>query len=65
MPMVHFAFAYGTVSRLHCHQRCLQFCLWKNKKWQPTAVLAANNYLYYHLNQLDLRNINPSQGTIV
>ena len=41
------------------------FASGKNKKWQPTAALAANDYLYYHLNRLDLRNINPSQGTIV
>ena len=26
------------------------FAYGKNKKWQPTAAFAANNYLYYHLN---------------
>jgi len=26
----------------------------KNKKWQPTAALAANDYLHHHLSQMDL-----------
>ena len=34
----------------------------KTKNWQPTAALAANDYLHYHLDQLDLRLLKPSQG---
>ena len=31
----------------------------KTKEWQPTAALAANDYLYHHLNQLDISDMNP------
>ena len=30
----------------------------KTKEWQPTAALAANSYLYHHLNQLDISSMN-------
>jgi len=31
------------------------FASGKTKDWQPTAALAANDYLYHHLNQMDLK----------
>ena len=33
----------------------------KTKEWQPTATLAANSYLYHHLNQLDISSMNAAK----
>ena len=44
------------------------FASGKDKIWQPTAALAANNYLHYHLSQMDLSNMkdNPHvQGLLI
>ena len=38
------------------------FASGKNKKWQPTAALAANDYLHFHFSRLNLRALKPSQG---
>ena len=38
------------------------FASGKNKEWQPTAALAANDCLHFHLSRLDLRIIKLSQG---
>ena len=43
------------------------FASGKNKAWQPTAALAANDYLYHHLSQMDLSNMkdNPQRGLYI
>ena len=33
----------------------------KTKEWQPTAALAANDYLYHHLNQLDISSMKATK----
>ena len=33
----------------------------KTKEWQPTAALAANDYLYHHLNQLDISSMKAAK----
>ena len=33
----------------------------KTKEWQPTAALAANDYLYHHLNQIDISTMKAEK----
>ena len=34
------------------------------KEWQPTAALAANDYLYHHLSQLDISNMKAEKDDL-
>ena len=34
------------------------------KEWQPTAALAANDYLYHHLNQLDISSMKAAKDDL-
>ena len=36
----------------------------KTKEWQPTAALAANDYLYHHLNQLDISSMRVAKDDL-
>ena len=36
----------------------------KTKEWQPTAALAANDYLYHHLNQLDISAMRTARDDL-
>ena len=36
----------------------------KTKEWQPTAALAANDYLYHHLNQLDISSMKATKDDL-
>ena len=58
--MEGFSLANGGIDIIVIKGVC-DFASGKNKKWQPTAALAANDYLHFHLSRLDLR-LKPSQG---
>ena len=36
----------------------------KTKEWQPTAALAANDYLYHHLSQLDISSMRTARDDL-
>ena len=61
--MEGFSLANGGIDIIIVKGVC-DFASGKNKKWQPTAALAANAYLHFHLNRLDLR-LKPSQGNYI
>lgn len=54
--MEGFSIAGGAIDCIIIKGVC-DFASGKNKKWQPTAALAANDYLYHHLSQMDLSNM--------
>ena len=51
--MEGFSIAGGAIDCIIIKGVC-DFASGKNKKWQPTAALAANDCLYHDLNQMDL-----------
>ena len=51
--MEGYSIAGCNIDRIIVKAVC-DFASGKTKEWQPTAALAANDYLYHHLNTMDL-----------
>ena len=59
--MEGFSLTNGNIDIIVVKGVC-DFASGKNKKWQTTAALAANDYLHFHFSRLNLRALKPSQG---